>query len=253
MMISSNLVKSKKYSLNHFKILINNPTYHRYEKFSSSKAKLFKKPNIQHKSKTKLLDDSSDLNVSILDAAKNPENNLSFSKRSKLFSSLDTQDTKEINDRAVGTLLGIGEDIADFLNECLGSSKFIGTFKNVSDPSRFVEIVKVKINRDLSHADAYWSCPLIHDFADKIPSEIGDEKRTRVIKTMTTYINKRLSDRESQFRTEMIKKMSFKRIPRIFFHENPNKLDFYKLIKRDKSFNNIIEENHEEEELDKIK
>ena len=247
-MISSNFIKSKKYSLNHFKFLTKTTIYYRYENFSSSKAKFSKKPNIQHKSKTKLLDDSNS-NVSILDAAKNPENNLSFSKRSKLFSSLDTQETKEINDRAVGTLLGIGEDIADFLNECLGSSKFVGIFKNVSDSSRFVEIVIVKINRDLSHADAYWSCPLIHDFADKIHSEIGDEKRTRVIKTMATYINKRLSDRESQFRTEMIKKMSFKRIPRIFFHQNPSKLDLYKLLKRDKSFNNIIEEDEEEDEI----
>jgi ribosome-binding factor A len=40
-----------------------------------------------------------------------------------------------------------------------------------------------------------------------------------MLNKMVFTINKRLQDREPQFRSEVVRNMDFKKVPRIFFHE----------------------------------
>ena len=157
--------------------------------------------------------------MNILDEVRNSTGERFYKQRVKLTRSLEKEAARDIGDRGRGTLEAIGDEIADIINESLRSNKFADTFRRVRDPTPFIEIVKVVVNRDLSHADAYWISPVIHKFAYSCRESLGEKKEQALLKKMSKYINERLQTRESRFRTEVMRAMQFKRVPRIFFHK----------------------------------
>lgn len=117
-----------------------------------------------------------------------------------------------------------GADVADVINEALSTAKLAGTFRRVKDPSEFVKIAKVVMNRDYSHADAFWTCPIVQKFVSSCPETFSIERKNQIAAKMETYITKSLQKREPQFRSQLTMKISFKKTPRIFFRplKKPN-------------------------------
>ena len=157
--------------------------------------------------------------VAKLDAVRNLTGEKTYKMRAKLARSLEKKPVRDIGDRARGTMDAIGDEIADIINESLRKDKFSTIFKRVKDLTPFVEIVKVVVNRDLSHADAYWVSPVIHKFAYSCRESLGEKREQDLLKKMSNKISDNLQKKEPQFRTEVMREMTFKRVPRIFFHK----------------------------------
>jgi hypothetical protein len=106
------------------------------------------------------------------------------------------------------------------------SSKVRGKIADISD---FFEFTAVKLNRDASHADTIWSS----SYLEKFYQSLVDEPVPRYTKTSYTQedldrFKAKLKDfsgvlqkNEGKFRTQIIRKMNFRRVPRIFFHPDP--------------------------------
>lgn len=114
----------------------------------------------------------------------------------------------------------------DDMNELLASKTFLHFFRRGITASQVVEVVHVDINQDYSHATAYWKSSFVNRFisfvAKEKGAELGDNVRgievaEKLHKQFTKLINTRLQDSESRFRSNLLKTMSFRRVPRIFF------------------------------------
>jgi ribosome-binding factor A len=144
------------------------------------------------------------------------------SSRGKLSKALEKEKTVEISPSTQGYLDSIGEDICDVLNEALSSKEFFKLFKGATDAGKLVEIAEVQPNQDCSHVTAYWASDIVTGFVREVESTLGPEEAKKAFGRTTTYITKKLQKREPQFRSFLIKKMHFKRVPRIFFRVNEN-------------------------------
>ena len=136
----------------------------------------------------------------------------------KLRSRLDKKkETTSLPPDAYGKMESTSIDILEILNEALEENSLYELFKGTKRASDIVEIVHVIINQDCSHVTAYWSCDLIEKFADKVREKHGDADYTKVHKEFTSKISKKLKSCEPTFRSFLLKKMDFRRVPRIFF------------------------------------
>ena len=170
------------------------------------------------------------IDPSILDSVRLPGSKVSLRKRAKINKDLESRQ-KEISERGRGILNAAGTDIADVINDCLSSSKFSRVFRRVmKDPTDYVHISRVVVNRDLSHADAYWSSPMINNFVKSCKGVLPDERCDSLQLKMAKSITDRLQKCEPQFRSQLSKKISFKKVPRIFFRERKAPSQFRKAI-----------------------
>lgn len=117
----------------------------------------------------------------------------------------------------LGALQATAEDLQDVLTDALSTSAFHGLFKGASDPSEVVYIDEIKLNRDCSHATVLWKSDVLRDFVFKSNSELGEYDTKRLIKRSVKYVNGKLQHRESDLRSIIIRKMHFRRVPRLFF------------------------------------
>lgn len=142
-------------------------------------------------------------------------------QKKKLSSSLtNPQLENDLTPHGIGVLDTFGTDIAEVLNEGLHSSNtFYGMIPGAKQPGDILEISHVKINKDCSHIMVYWSAPFITNFSNLVRTESGEEEAVRVHEKMATAMTTRLQRREPQFRSLLIKKMEFRRVPRISFRE----------------------------------
>jgi ribosome-binding factor A len=155
---------------------------------------------------------------------------LPSAKRSKLNKGLDKTEKVVISECNKGIMDQSGNEIAEIINETLASRSFYKIFKGCDDASKVVEIEEVKINRDCSHAYAYWSSDILNKFAETmvLDNKINQEDYNRFVTKSVKYIHSHLQIREGFFRSKLAQKMSFKRVPKIYFKPmypdlNPNK------------------------------
>ena len=149
-----------------------------------------------------------------------------ISPRRKLKSSLEKPTVKSLPVSAQGQLDSFGEELADILNDALASKDLANTFRGTSVSADVIEINEVNVNQDASHVTAYWSSRLLNEFVAMIKKEEEvnpQEKRNNKSDALVIWdrgvriINQKLRLREPQFRSYLIKKVDFRRVPRIFF------------------------------------
>lgn len=140
-------------------------------------------------------------------------------KKSKLNKGLDKKEKVLISDSNQGILDQSGNEIAEIINETLASRSFYKIFKGCDDASKIVEIEEVKINRDCSHAYAYWSSDILNKFAEtmRLDNTIDQKDYNKFTTKSVEYIHSHLQTREGFFRSKLSQKMSFKRVPKIYF------------------------------------
>ena len=137
-----------------------------------------------------------------------------------LNTSLELNQESELSVESIGQLETYGDDICEIFNESLHSnSSFYGMIEGAKQPSDVLEFTHVKINKDCSHIMAYWNATFINKFAELVAIEKGVEDSKRVHEKMSNNINQMLQRKESQFRSILIKKMDFRRVPHITFRE----------------------------------
>lgn len=136
----------------------------------------------------------------------------------KLRSRLDKKkESTRLSPDAYGKMEGTSVDILDILNEALEENSLYELFKGTKRASDVVEVMHVVINQDCSHVTAYWSCDLIEKFVDKVREKHGDIDYKKVHNEFTSKISKKLKSCEPTFRSFLLRKMDFRRVPRIFF------------------------------------
>jgi hypothetical protein len=108
------------------------------------------------------------------------------------------------------------EDIMDHLNNVLSFPSLFSSFKG-AQASLLIDIVHVDINQDFSHVTAYWKSPVVSNFVSFARNETDDVAAAKLATRLSTKLTNKLQNREALFRSELLKKMSFRRVPRIFF------------------------------------
>lgn len=109
------------------------------------------------------------------------------------------------------------EDIMDDMNELLSSKHFLHFLRRGTTAAQVVEVVHVDINQDYSHVTAFWKSNFVDKFISFAAKEEGQETALKLRKRFTKAISSKLMDAEPRFRTSLMKTMSFRRVPRIFF------------------------------------
>eukprot|EP00607_Mallomonas_marina_P007768 CAMPEP_0182417316 /NCGR_PEP_ID=MMETSP1167-20130531/1748_1 /TAXON_ID=2988 /ORGANISM="Mallomonas Sp, Strain CCMP3275" /LENGTH=211 /DNA_ID=CAMNT_0024590761 /DNA_START=143 /DNA_END=778 /DNA_ORIENTATION=- len=139
-------------------------------------------------------------------------------KSKKLFKKLDRSPKKELSEISIGIRDAEGAHVADILNEALGSNAFIGTFRGISDASSMIEIAAVRIIGDGSKLVALWTSSYLESFLINVKEKHGTGDANRMSANVTKYITQRLQKKEPHFRAVLVRKMDFKRVPRLSFY-----------------------------------
>ncbi len=169
-----------------------------------------------------LQDRINQLDVGSVASGPDGEPHATHATRIKLQRPLAAPEKKALSAAQLGQLQGTAEDLHDVLAEALGTSAFSDMFvvKGTpisTDASLALHIHEVKLNRDCSHAYVSWAFPLLEQFAKEAHAEFGAESSGRFVQRAVNHVNGKLQRREAQFRSYIIKHMSFRRVPRLYF------------------------------------
>lgn len=140
----------------------------------------------------------------------------------KLRKSLQAKEKTVLDMATQGSLEATGEEVREILNEFLMSAKLAYAFKGVKNASSLVSISKVVCNRDVSHTTALWESSKMELFIKMVEAKHGEVEAAKMSAKIVQNIGKTLLAKEGAFRSFMMRKMDFKRVPRISFHpEDP--------------------------------
>jgi ribosome-binding factor A len=156
-------------------------------------------------------------------------------ERSKLSKPLAKPPILELSPQSVGLLEKSGVEVLDIIMDALAELDFTEVLPSVSDPTEFIEIKKVKLNPDCSHADTYWTSEILMDyyrnlllkrdinspslnFTDQLCYNLED---TQKLKSKVFRLTKLLQKYEGFFRSKIVRKINFRRVPRVVFHPDP--------------------------------
>eukprot|EP01038_Epipyxis_sp_PR26KG_P010634 gene10634-14279_t len=198
------------------------------------------------KRKTKSLNKPTDyvqlLDVETHSSSYNPKAN--NSKSAKLSQPLVKPPAKIESAASQGYFATLNEEISDILNTTLTSQKFRNIFINsnqlinksnktknksenvVARPKQFtnndhnldlVEISDVVIDKEFSQIIAWWRSDVIKVFLLEVHKKLELPQFNKLVNKMTIKITNKLQKSESLFRSELIKEMDFRRVPRIMF------------------------------------
>lgn len=151
--------------------------------------------------------------------------------KQSLIDDLPTQYRPHLEKRIQGEESALEFEIEEALSECLLSKSCETLFnpKKRQHDAQFVEIEDVKISQTSTDIYVYWRSKVMNDFIDLVKERKGEEEATKILKVSNTQINKKLQEREGKFRTYLIRKVHFKRVPRIFFKPFVQKLSKFQL------------------------
>jgi hypothetical protein len=122
-----------------------------------------------------------------------------------------------MNSASQGITDSISEDIRDMLNDALDTPRIRGIFKGIRNASKAVEVVDVKTNQGVTHVTAYWHSPALATFLKGVYRKLGEEEAVKYTTMVVDSVDSAFSVNEGAFRSYLIKKMDFKRVPRIHF------------------------------------
>ena len=141
----------------------------------------------------------------------------SATTRQKLQRPLEAPEKKRLSAAQRGALEATAEDLQDVLTEIMSSPAFANLFKGTEDPAAAVYIHQVKLNSDYSHATIIWKSDILQVFMRKVLQKMGEESLHKLIRRSTHYVNSKLQSKESYLRSQVIRHMHFRRVPRLFF------------------------------------
>ncbi len=139
----------------------------------------------------------------------------------KLSSTLEKRVARELPESAVGMISTTGDEIANVLSEIFATNTFYRIFKGTKRLDEVIEIEDVKVNQDYSHATVYWSSTLINNFLILINKKFGPEEYNKMYEVTTKKVDSTLQRLEPKLRSILAKKMSFRRVPRLYFKNKP--------------------------------
>ena len=139
----------------------------------------------------------------------------------KLSSTLEKRVARELPESAVGIISTTGDEIANVLSEIIATNTFYRIFRGTKRLDEVIEIEDVKVNQDYSHATVYWSSTLINNFLNLVHKKFGPEEYNKLYEATTKKVDGTLQRLEPKFRSILAKKMSFRRVPRLFFKNKP--------------------------------
>jgi hypothetical protein len=156
-----------------------------------------------------------------LDGHKSQDEPLPAKMRKKLGDAIEKAPPRESHPHLDGMLDAEAEEISEVLNEALETATFESLIPwSPKRPGDFLYFKYVRLNRDSSHVTAYWTSDLLEDFVG-LMGDVDDvdatPDRDYLTKRMVNYLNKRLSQREPQFRAVLARKLPFRRVPRVYF------------------------------------
>jgi len=126
----------------------------------------------------------------------------------------------ELDTASKGMLEATGMDLMDVMNETLRSDEFHNVFKGTERAFDVVEIVEVKVNRDCSHAHALWKSKFVELFLNNLMNRTLTPQEIKIAEKMISNMTNILQRHEAKFRSQIIKTINFRRVPRVYFkHE----------------------------------
>ena len=138
----------------------------------------------------------------------------SIKNSGKLKKKLEATPKKIVGKVITGKLAANEEDFSDKINEILASKVMLGIFKGLTDVSLMIEIKETHIIGDGNNITALWTSQFLEKFINDIKNTHGINDANKMSLKITSYITKRLQDNESIFRTQLMKSIDFKRVPR---------------------------------------
>lgn len=169
--------------------------------------------------KSRAIDLVDHLDIAKSDDPSKPQN----TSGGKLRKGLQAKEKPILDMASQGSLDATGEDIRDIMNEFIESAKFSYAFKGIKNASSLITISKVECNRDISHTTALWKSSQMELFVKMVDSKHGEIESAKMANKICQNIDKTLRAKEGAFRSFMMRKMDFKRVPRVSFHpEDPS-------------------------------
>jgi hypothetical protein len=154
------------------------------------------------------------------------------SESRKTHTALQKKKTGALSSGLVGEMEAVGEEICDFMDLCLKEMRSKSIFQGVPPGKchEYVHFEHANINQDWSHVIAYWKSDVLEEFwaSMELDNTITEEKAAKFKQKTVDYMEKQLQQAESVFRSYLIRKMDFRRVPRIEFrpyfslHETPS-------------------------------
>jgi ribosome-binding factor A len=137
----------------------------------------------------------------------------------------------ELDDASKGMLDSTGLEVMDVMNEALQTDEFYQIFKGTESAADVVEIIDVKMNRDFSHAHAFWRSKVVEMCFENLLAKNLAPTDIKIAEKMLLNMTNILQRNEAKFRSHMVRRINFRRVPRIYFkHEKPLE-DMLTLIK----------------------
>jgi len=161
--------------------------------------------------------------VDQLDAAKG-EGVRSSRTGGRLKKSLVKKESPELDPVSQGSMDATSEEIRDVLNEHLESFKFAYAFKGFKKASELVEIVELQCNHDYSCATAMWRASSMERLVKSMEAKHGEKEANTLAKRIIKNIDQVFREKEGIMRTNLMRKMDFKRVPKLMFRPKDSSL-----------------------------
>lgn len=194
--------------------------------------------------------------IDLVDQLDSTKDDASPKTGAKLKRSLTKEEEKVLDIASQGSMDATAEEIRDVLNECLESNKFINAFKGFKKATDLVEIVDVKCNHDYSNATALWKANTMELLVKSMEIQHGEREATALAAKIVATINNVFREKEGVMRTNLMRKMDFKRVPKILYKPKDPSLGLIEpeqminpLFMRDQFIGDYVEEQPEGEEL----
>lgn len=137
----------------------------------------------------------------------------------------------ELDDASQGMLDSTGMEVMEVMNEALQTDEFYQVFRGTESAADVVEIIDVKMNRDFSHAHAFWRSKVIEMCLENLLSKNLAPTDVKIAEKMLVNMTNILQRNEAKFRSHMVRRINFRRVPRIYFKHEKLLVDMLALIK----------------------
>lgn len=133
-------------------------------------------------------------------------------------------------------------ELEDILTETIEGSAFSKIIPGVNDLSTVIEFSKISINQDNSHVHVEWTSTSLFEFYSKLyDSASGTPEGGKAPYTIhdcdqfesrIQRLTNDLQHREGFFRTAIIHKINFRRVPRVYFQVEPDLKELLKDLRK---------------------
>ena len=114
------------------------------------------------------------------------------------------------------------EAICEVLNEVLVSNTLLNLIRGVKYPASLIEIKDVRAIGDCSKYVVVWGSDLFDKFIMMTREKKGEEEGRKVAIKFSSYISNTLQKKEPFFRSRLMRKMTFRRVPNLTFKMESN-------------------------------